>query len=131
VGFERGSKLSRIGERAFCNCCSLASICIPPGLLKIGGGAFLGTILQDISMPYRNSNFTIINHFLLCLHDNSIVAYYGRESTVTLPSGVEKMGPACFEGHPFVSMVVCEPDCRLSSFAGRDRKSTRQNSSHS
>ena len=51
VVFEQGSELTEIGDKAFCGCKSLRSICLPDKLRKIGNGTFSETGLTEVQIP--------------------------------------------------------------------------------
>ena len=91
-----GEKVLEIGDGAFSNCTSLATISLPEGLLRIGSWSFENCgSLNSISIP---TSVTSIGEaaFLRCYNLNSIA----------LPDGVSSIGNDVFLGTGITSLVI-------------------------
>jgi hypothetical protein len=76
LGFESGSKLTRIGRSAFQECSSLRSIVIPASHTRICGGAFAESGIRQISIEEGNDYFCVIDQVLLDMRGTSLIACF-------------------------------------------------------
>ena len=83
------SSLQSIGGGAFCDCSSLTSLTLPSSLQSIGGGAFTGcTSLRSVIC---NQFYKVIGQMLLSSDGTQVIAYWGENSEVTIPEGVQSI----------------------------------------
>ena len=88
------SSLQSIGDRAFWGCKSLTSLTLPSSLQSIGGGAFTGcTSLRSVIC---NQFYKVIGQMLLSSDGTQVIAYWGENSEVTIPEGVQSIGDSAF-----------------------------------
>ena len=88
------SSLQSIGDRAFLGCTSLSSLTLPSSLQSIGGGAFTGcTSLRSVIC---NKFYKVIGQMLLSADGTQVIAYWGENSEVTIPEGVQSIGGGAF-----------------------------------
>ena len=88
------SSLQSIGDYAFCDCNSLTSLTLPSSLQSIGGGAFTGcTSLRSVIC---NQFYKVIGQMLLSSDGTQVIAYWGENSEVTIPEGVQSIGNFAF-----------------------------------
>ena len=88
------SSLQSIGDRAFRGCSSLTSLTLPSSLQSIGGGAFTGcTSLRSVIC---NQFYRVIGQMLLSSDGTQVIAYWGENSEVTIPEGVQSIGDCAF-----------------------------------
>ena len=88
------SSLQSIGDRAFSGCNSLISLTLPSSLQSIGGGAFTGcTSLRSVIC---NQFYKVIGQMLLSSDGTQVIAYWGENSEVTIPEGVQSIGDSAF-----------------------------------
>ena len=111
------SSLQSIGEKAFCGCKSLSSLTLPSSLQSIGDGAFrycksltsltLPSSLQSIGdgaftrctslrSVICNKFYKVIGQMLLSSDGTKVIAYWGENSEVTIPEGVQSIGDSAF-----------------------------------
>ncbi len=84
------SSLQSIGDSAFYGCNSLTSLTLPSSLQLIGGGAFTGcTSLRSVIC---NQFYKVIGQMLLSSDGTQVIAYWGENSEVTIPEGVQSIG---------------------------------------
>ena len=84
------SSLQSIGDSAFWGCNSLTSLTLPSSLQSIGGGAFTGcTSLRSVIC---NQFYKVIGQMLLSSDGTQVIAYWGENSEVTIPEGVQSIG---------------------------------------
>ena len=90
------SSLQSIGNYAFEFCSSLTSLTFPSSLQSIGNGAFTGcTSLRSVIC---NQFYKVIGQMLLSSDGTQVIAYWGKNSEVTIPEGVQSIGNFAFEG---------------------------------
>ena len=90
------SSLQLIGNSAFWGCNSLTSLILPSSLQSIGGGAFTGcTSLRSVIC---NQFYKVIGQMLLSSDGTQVIAYWGENSEVTIPEGVQSIGDCAFSG---------------------------------
>ena len=88
------SSLQSIGYRAFRYCSSLTSLTLPSSLQSIGDGAFSGcTSLRSVIC---NQFYKVIGQMLLSADGTQVIAYWGKNSEVTIPEGVQSIGDSVF-----------------------------------
>ena len=88
------SSLQSIGNSAFKCCNSLTSLTLPSSLQSIGGGAFTGcTSLRSVIC---NQFYKVIGQMLLSADGTQVIAYWGENSEVTIPEGVQSIGDCAF-----------------------------------
>ena len=86
--------LQTIGEKAFVRCSALTSLTLPSSLQSIGGGAFTGcTSLRSVIC---NQFYRVIGQMLLSSDGTQVIAYWGENSEVTIPEGVQSIGDSAF-----------------------------------
>ena len=74
---------------AFLGCSSLTSLTLPSSLQSIGGGAFTGcTSLRSVIC---NQFYKVIGQMLLSSDGTQVIAYWGENSEVTIPEGVQSI----------------------------------------
>ena len=90
------SSLQSIGKSAFRGCKSLSSLTLPSSLQSIGSGAFRGcTSLRSV---IGNQFYKVIDQMLLSADGTQVIAYWGENSEVTIPEGVQSIGDGAFWG---------------------------------
>ena len=88
------SSLQSIGDSAFRYCSSLTSLTLPSSLQSIGDGAFSGcTSLRSVIC---NKFYKVIGQMLLSADGTQVIAYWGKNSEVTIPEGVQSIGDSVF-----------------------------------
>ncbi len=88
------SSLQSIGDGAFWGCSSLTSLTLPSSLQSIEGGAFTGcTSLRSVIC---NQFYKVIGQMLLSSDGTQVIAYWGENSEVTIPEGVQSIGNSAF-----------------------------------
>ena len=88
------SSLQSIGDGAFWGCSSLTSLTLPSSLQSIEGGAFTGcTSLRSVIC---NQFYKVIGQMLLSSDGTQVIAYWGKNSEVTIPEGVQSIGNSAF-----------------------------------
>ena len=111
------SSLQSIGNRAFSSCSSLTSLTLPSSLQSIGDSAFedcsslssltFSSTLQSIGYwAFRgctslrsvigNQFYKVIDQMLLSADGTQVIAYWGENSEVTIPEGVQSIGDSAF-----------------------------------
>ena len=103
--------ITRIGEKAFCDCSNLKSITIPNGVKSIGAGAFSGCgNLSRIKIPISVTSIEE-NAFSGC----------SKLKTLTIPSQVGHIGKSAFTNCSNLTSVCFENTIQLiseKSFSG-------------
>ena len=92
--------VERIGDYAFADCKRLTSFNVQEGVKEIGEGilAYCSS-LTSLTVSTNNPCFYSTNNLLVAIDGNSVLQYaVGRSGPCTIPSGVEKIGPAAFCG---------------------------------
>lgn len=109
------SDIKSIGKFAFARS-GIESVTIPEGVTRIGYGAFYHCDnLKEINIPssvvtideYAFENTPYLSTFkanvgegpFLIVGDGLLLAYNGNDASVTIPAGVKKICPGCFEGN--------------------------------
>ena len=88
------SSLQSIGDSAFWGCNSLTSLTLPSSLQSIGDSAFTGcTSLRSVIC---NKFYKVIGQMLLSSDGTKVIAYWGENSEVTIPEGVQSIGDSAF-----------------------------------
>ena len=88
------SSLQSIGDSAFEDCNSLISLTLPSSLQSIGGGAFTGC--TSLCSVICNKFYKVIGQMLLSADGTQVIAYWGENSEVTIPEGVQSIGNSAF-----------------------------------
>ena len=92
--FPSSSSLQSIGDSAFSCCNSLTSLTLLSSLQSIGGCAFIGcTSLRSVIC---NQFYKVIGQMLLSSDGTQVIAYWGENSEVTIPEGVQSIGDSAF-----------------------------------
>ena len=90
------SSLQSIGDGVFRDCKSLSSLTLPTSLQSIGVSAFRGcTSLRSV---IGNQFYRVIGQMLLSADGTKVIAYWGENSEVTIPEGVQSIGDGAFKG---------------------------------
>ena len=131
VSIDSGSILESIGEGAFMNCKSLASITLPKGVNKIGTGAFAGCSsltsfliganvsqiganaffncdkLTAINVATGNTNYSSQDGVLFDYNKTQLLQYpYGKAgSSYTVPASVSEIGEWAFFGNKTLTTI--------------------------
>ena len=93
------NSVTHIGERAFLGCQELMSVTIPAKVASIGEGAFVwGSKLKQINLAADNQSFTLVDGVLYKKDMSLLLACLGTMTSVTIPSGVKKIGAFAFRG---------------------------------
>jgi len=107
VSVDLGStSLGSVPKGAFRHCNALAKVTLPPGVTRIGKGAFEGTILTEIQIPGGVRQVTA-SLFKDCV----------ALTTVTLPAKLVEIGDGAFEG--CVAMTQIELPVSLETLGRR------------
>ena len=88
------SILQSIGDGAFRYCKSLTSLTLPSSLQSIGDGAF--TRCTSLRSVICNKFYKVIGQMLLSSDGTKVIAYWGENSEVTIPEGVQSIGDSAF-----------------------------------
>ena len=72
---------------------SLTSLTLPSSLQLIGDGAFGCTSLRSVIC---NQFYKVIDQMLLSADGTQVIAYWGENSEVTIPEGVQSIGDCAF-----------------------------------
>ena len=98
------SSLQSIGNGAFSCCNSLTSLTLPSSLQSIEGGAFTGcTSLRSVIC---NKFYKVIGQMLLSADGTQVIAYWGENSEVTIPEGVQSIGNSAFSSCKSLSSLT-------------------------
>jgi hypothetical protein len=108
VGSESGSKLSIIERGAFGQCSSLKAITIPASVTRIVGNVCFLSKLVSVSIEEGSTHFCVIGNFLLDFTRTSLIAYFGKEPTVTIDRKIRVLCDSCFCDRDTVSRVEFE-----------------------
>ena len=102
--------VTSIGDRAFIGCQRLTSVTIPAGVASIGEGAFgLCSGLKRIRLAAGNQSFILVDGVLYKKDLSVLLACPGNMTSVTIPSGVTKIGAFAFEGcNALTAMTIPE-----------------------
>ena len=98
------SSLQSIGDSAFCDCDSLTSLTLPSSLQSIGGGAF--TKCTSLRSVICNQFYKVIGQMLLSSDGTQVIAYWGKNSEVTIPEGVQSIGDCAFSSCKSLSSLT-------------------------
>jgi hypothetical protein len=107
VRFGPGSKLSRIGERAFAYCSALKSIVIPSSAQVLGQHCFLWCRSLE--------NVTILPDSQLVRFEESFFGRCKLLRSLFIPASVEFIGVRCFEKCNSLSTLAFGSPSRLGS----------------
>lgn len=130
VRFERGSRVSKIGEYAFMGCANLREVVLPDSLKELGEGCFRETGVRSITLPQGVEKLPRYL-FAWCGDLESIALpsglddiashafiYCGKLQSVTIPSGVKHIGSNAFSECRSLREVVLPADMQeLESYA--------------
>ena len=113
--------VTRIGDRAFL-CSGLESVTIPAKVVRINEGAFGGcSELKQINVAAGNHAFTLIDGVLYPKDMSVLLACPGTMTSVTIPSGVTKIGAFSFRGcKSLTSVTISESVTNISTCAFQD-----------
>jgi hypothetical protein len=95
VQIEPSSRLLRIEDWEFGKCGHLHSCYIPDHLEFDDVLAFFATYIVDIQVAVGNRHFRTSGSFLLDFSGTSLVRYFGKGQTMTIPNCVEELRPRC------------------------------------
>ena len=91
------NSMTHIGDRAFLGCQELTSVTIPAKVASIGEGAFGGgSKLKQINLAAGNQSFILVDGVLYKKDMSVLLACPGTMTSVTIPSGVTKIGALAF-----------------------------------
>jgi len=93
-----GSTFTSIGNSAFSNCTSLASITIPNSVTSIGNSAFPGcTSLMAINADAANTAYISVDGVLYNKSKTTLVIYpTGKTEAFAIPNGITSIGDYAF-----------------------------------
>lgn len=91
--------ITRIGNAAFYHCDNLEKVTIPNSVSEIGEDAF--TYSKWLNNWYHSDD---VNDFLI-VGDGILLAYKGNAATISIPSGVKKIGAGVFKNHTEIQKV--------------------------
>ena len=113
--------VTRIGDRAFL-CSGLESVTIPVKVVRIDEGAFGGgSKLKQINLAAGNQSFTLVDGVLYKKDMSVLLACPGTMTSVTVPSGVTKIGAFSFRGcNRLTSVTISESVTNISTCAFQD-----------
>ena len=116
------NSVTNIGDRAFICCRELTSVTIPAKVACIGEGAFGGcSELRQINVAVGNHAFTLIDGVLYTKDVSVLLACPGTMTSVTIPSGVTKIGAFSFrECNKLTSVTISESVTNISTCAFQD-----------
>ena len=104
ASFTFPSSLQSIGDSAFEGCDSLTSLTLPSSLQSIGGGAF--TKCTSLRSVICNQFYKVIGQMLLSSDGTQVIAYWGKNSEVTIPEGVQSIGDCAFSSCKSLSSLT-------------------------
>lgn len=90
--------VTHIGYGAFYHCDNLSNIIIPSTVTDIEPAAFSKTRMLENWMEYGSTDYFICG-------DGILAAYRGKDSKITIPEGVKKIGPEAFKDHKGITDV--------------------------
>jgi hypothetical protein len=113
IEFPRDSKLRQIGSRAFLNCDSLQSICIPSSVDTIHASAFDSSDLHEILIAPGNRHFRVTGAFLLSFDGRFLIRYFGRDPIVRIDPQIEVLCRNAFGSLLHVSQIEFPNESKL------------------
>jgi hypothetical protein len=113
ICFPSPSRVSWIGHFAFPQCSSLESIRIPASVVCIDSSAFVDSAIARIDLEQGSTSFVIHDHLLLDSTRRSVIPYFGRGSSVTIPSCVVGIYPYGFCLTASLHEISFESDSQL------------------
>jgi hypothetical protein len=117
--FENDSQLRRIDSRAFFQCHSLYSICIPSNVESIDGSAFAESGVLEIRVAKGNRHFRVSGEFLTNFDGTSLIRYFGRDSHVQIGSDIERICVGSFSKCKQLRELEFESPSRVRSIECR------------
>ena len=106
VTFAENSQLTSIGNGAFYNCTSLASIEIPASVTSIGKRAFAGD--YDTSMKLASVTFDDIENSQLTSIGDDAFYYCTSLASIEIPASVTSIGELAFSSCTSLASVTFE-----------------------
>jgi hypothetical protein len=94
----------------------LRSLFIPATVSKLSGLAWTNSEIRSVAVDPGNRFFMMSRDFLIDFERTALVRYFGIQSTVQIPSHIERIGPGCFSGCANLSSVVFERNAAVSVF---------------
>jgi hypothetical protein len=89
-------RLSTIGDRTFCRCSSLQSICLPAALCQVTGLAMVESGIRNVTVDSRNRFFRVSGDFLLDFNESCVVRYFGHDPEVSIGNDIKILATGCF-----------------------------------
>jgi hypothetical protein len=105
-----------IGNRAFSECPSLLSICLPARLRELDDFCFVDSDISAVCVEEGNPYFDTYEDFLIEIRDESesIKRYFGHDSAVIIPEFVDSLCGGCFAYCRRLSTITFEGNARVS-----------------
>jgi hypothetical protein len=97
ITFDHDSRLRRIEEACFYQC-SLESIVIPRNVEFVQESAFVGCLMQLITVSEDKARFSINRDFLIDNIESRLIRYVGKSKEIHFWKDIEILGESCFAG---------------------------------
>lgn len=95
---ELNEGLQAIEKNIFINCPALKEVTIPQSVAQIGNNPFPANTLNRLTC--LSPHFKVCNQMLLTADGKRLISYFGDESQVFVPQGVEEIGNVAFLNSP-------------------------------
>jgi hypothetical protein len=115
VTFERGSKVSHLGDFAFEGCARLKSLIIPASVRHFTGLAMAGSSLSNVTVDENSRFFKVSGGFVVDFDGTSLAWHFGEAARVTISSEIVSISAGCFRSCGSLLSVRFETDCRVST----------------
>lgn len=100
---ELNEGLQTIEKNIFINCPALKELTLPKTLVHIGHNPCPGNSLDRLTC--LSPHFKVCNNMLLTADGRRLISYFGKESQVVVPQGVEEIGNVAFLDLPNLTEV--------------------------